>query len=54
MTKIIHDIINKNFSGAEKLVRENLEYIVERKIIEMKKMIAAKNVIIIYQQLNFI
>jgi hypothetical protein len=45
MTKIIHDIINKNFSGAEKLVRENLEYIVERKIIEMKKMIAAKNVI---------
>jgi len=45
MTKIIHDIINKNFSGAEKLVRENLEYIAERKIIEMKKMIAAKNVI---------
>ena len=43
MTKMIHDIINKNFSGAEKLVRENLEYIAERKIIEMKKMIAAKN-----------
>ena len=44
MTKMIHDIINKNFSGAEKLVRENLENIAERKIIEMKKMIAAKNV----------
>ena len=43
MTKMIHDIINKNFSGAEKLVRENLENIAERKIIEMKKMIAAKN-----------
>ena len=41
---MIHDIINKNFSGAEKLVRENLENIAERKIIEMKKMIAAKNV----------
>ena len=40
---MIHDIINKNFSGAEKLVRENLENIAERKIIEMKKMIAAKN-----------
>tara|TARA_R110000868_G_scaffold300597_1_gene561035 strand:+ start:914 stop:1585 length:672 start_codon:yes stop_codon:yes gene_type:complete len=44
MTKIIHDIINKNFNGAEKLVRENLENIAERKIIEMKKMIAAKNI----------
>lgn len=44
MTKMIHDIINKNFSGAEKLVRENLENIAERKIIEMKKMIAAKPV----------
>ena len=44
MTKMIHDIINKNFNGAEKLVRENLENIAERKIIEMKKMIAAKNI----------
>ena len=41
---MIHDIINKNFNGAEKLVRENLENIAERKIIEMKKMIAAKNI----------
>ena len=45
MTKMIYNIINKNYSDAEKLVRENLEYIAERKIIEMKKMIAAKNII---------
>ena len=45
MTKMIYNIINKNYSDAEKLVREGLQDIAERKIVEMKKMIAAKNII---------
>jgi hypothetical protein len=45
MTKIVETIINKDFTTAKNLVNEKLQSIAERKMQEVKKMIAAKNVV---------
>lgn len=42
MTDLIESIINKNFTEANSQLNERLEQIAERKITEVKKMVAAK------------
>ena len=45
MTKIVETIANKDFTSAKNLVNEKLQSIAERKMCEVKKMIAAKKVV---------
>ena len=45
MTKIVETIANKDFTSAKNLVNEKLQSIAERKMMEVKKMIAAKKVV---------
>lgn len=45
MTKIVETIVNKDFTSAKNLVNEKLQSIAERKMMEVKKMIAAKKVV---------
>jgi hypothetical protein len=42
MTKVINDIVNKDFTSAKTAINEKLEAIAERKMLEMKKMVQAK------------
>ena len=45
MTKIVETIASKDFTSAKNLVNEKLQSIAERKMMEVKKMIAAKKVV---------
>jgi hypothetical protein len=45
MSDLINSILNKDFTTAKALVNEKLENIVEKKKLEVKKMIAAKKVV---------
>ena len=43
MKELIHNIVEKNFEDANKVLKEHLDQIVERKKHEMYKMVAAKS-----------